>query len=123
MTPRRGVVSIVVVPMLLLAVACSSSKNTSTGATTAGSGGPEVVAKDIAYSPTTLSVKPGDTVTFSNKDNTTHTFTADAGSFDSGRLSPGKSSTFVVPATATSGTAITFHCQIHSSMKGSLTVA
>jgi len=123
MTPRRGVVSIVVVPLLLLAVACSSSKKASTGTTTAGSGGPAVVAKDIAYSPSTLTVKPGDTVTFSNKDNTTHTFTADDGSFDSGREAPGKSFTFAIPSSATAGTKIAFHCEIHSSMKGTLTVS
>ncbi|MEP6661804.1 MAG: cupredoxin domain-containing protein [Acidimicrobiales bacterium] len=123
MTPRRSVVvSIVVIPLLLLAVACSSSKKGTTGATAAGSGGPTVVAKDIAYSPSTLAVKAGDTVTFANNDNTTHTFTADDKSFDSGRVDSGKSSTFVVPASATAGTKIAFHCEIHSSMKGTLTV-
>jgi plastocyanin len=123
MTPRRGVVaSIVVIPLLLLAVACSSSKKGTTGATSAGSGGLTVVAKNIAYSPSTLAVKAGDTVTFSNQDNTTHTFTANDSSFDSGRLASGKSFTFAVPASATAGTKIAFHCQIHSSMKGTLTV-
>ncbi len=123
MTPRRSVVvSIVVIPLLLLAVACSSSKKGTTGATAAGSGGPIVVAKDIAYSPSTLAVKAGDTVTFANKDNTTHTFTADDKSFDSGRVTSGKSFTFVVPAGAAAGTKIAFHCEIHSSMKGTLTV-
>ena len=99
MTPRRGVVvSIVVIPLLLLAVACSSSKKGTTGTTAAGSGGPTVVAKNIAYSPSTLTVKAGDTVTFTNSDNTTHTFTADDSSFDSGRVDPGKGFTVVVPA-------------------------
>ena len=139
MPPRRGVVvSIVVIPLLLLAVACSSSKKGTTGTTTAGSGGttvvgttgtttagsggPTVVAKDLAYSPSTLTVKAGDTVTFTNSDNTTHTFTADDKSFDSGRVDPGKGFTAVVPASATAGTKIAFHCEIHSSMKGTLTV-
>jgi plastocyanin len=122
MPPRRGVVAIVVAPLLLLAVACSSSKKASTGTTTAGSAGPTVVAKDIAYSPAALTVKAGDTVTFKNNDGPTHTFTADDGSFDSGRLAPGKSFTFAVPSSAKSGTKIAFHCQIHSSMKGTLTV-
>ena len=122
MASRRGVVSIVAAPMLLLAVACSSSKGASTGATTAGAGGPAVVAKDIAYNPTTQTVKAGDTVTFSNKDSTTHTFSADDGSFDSGRVSPSAKFTFVVPASAAAGTTIAFHCNIHSSMKGTLTV-
>jgi plastocyanin len=123
MTPRRGVVvSIVVIPLLLLAVACSSSKKGATGTTAAGSGGLTVVAKNIAYSPSTLTVKAGDTVTFTNSDNTTHTFTADDNSFDSGRVDPGKGFTVVVPASATAGTKIAFHCEIHSSMKGTLTV-
>ena len=122
MTPRRGVVAIVVAPLLLLAVACSSSKKASTATTTAGSGGPVVAAKDIAYSPSTLSVKAGDVVTFKNEDGPTHTFTADDKSFDSGRVAPGKSFTFTVPAGAAAGTKIAFHCEIHSSMKGTLTV-
>ena len=84
--------------------------------------GPTVAAKDIAYSPSTLAVKAGDTVTFKNEDGPTHTFTADDKSFDSGRVAPGKSFTFVVPASATAGTTIAFHCEIHSSMKGTLTV-
>jgi len=126
MAPRRGVVSIVVVPLLLLAVACSSSKKVSTGTTTAGSapaGGPTVTAKDLTFSPGTLPVKAGDTVTFTNQDNTTHTFTANDGSFDSGREDPGKTFTFVVPTSATAGTTIAFHCEIHAAMKGSLTVS
>jgi plastocyanin len=127
MTPRRGVVSIVVVALLLLAVACSSSKKVSTGTTTAGSapsgGGLTVTAKDLAFSPGTLPVKAGDTVTFTNQDNTTHTFTANDGSFDSGREDPGKTFTFVVPSSATAGTTIAFHCEIHAAMKGSLTVS
>lgn len=123
MSPRRGVVVLIVaIPLLLLAVACSSSKKGTTGATAAGSGGPAVVAKDIAYSPSTLTVKAGDTVTFTNSDGPTHTFTANDKSFDSGRVAPGKSFTFAVPASATAGTKIAFHCEIHSSMKGTLTV-
>ena len=123
MPSRRRVVSIVASPILLLAVSCSSSKSASTGTTTAGAGGPTVVAKSIAYAPATQTVKAGDTVTFSNQDSTTHTFSADDGSFDAGRVSPGKTFSFVVPASAKSGTTIKFHCNIHSSMHGSLTVA
>jgi plastocyanin len=81
-----------------------------------------VAAKDLAYSPSTLSVKGGDVVTFKNEDGPTHTFTADDKSFDSGRVAPGKSFTFTVPAGAAAGTKIAFHCEIHSSMKGTLTV-
>jgi plastocyanin len=63
-------------------------------------------------------VAAGALVTFSNGDSTTHTFTADGGAFDSGMTAPGQSykHTFSTPGT------FAFHCQIHSSMTGTITV-
>ena len=54
-----------------------------------------------------------------NKESTEHTFTADDGSFDVD-VPAGKTVTVTAPATA--GT-YAFHCKIHSSMKGDLTVS
>lgn len=41
------------------------------------------------FSPNTLNVKVGTTVTWVNNDNAPHTVTADNGSFDSGMIQPG----------------------------------
>jgi plastocyanin len=77
-----------------------------------------VVAKDIAYNPTEITVKKGDTVTFKNEDGFAHTFTADNGDFDSGNVDGGGTFQYVVDEDGT----IAFHCKIHSNMKGTITV-
>jgi plastocyanin len=77
-----------------------------------------VVAKNIAYNPTQITVKKGDTVTFKNEDGFAHTFTADNGDFDSGNVDGGTSFQYVVDEDGT----IAFHCKIHSNMKGTITV-
>ena len=58
-------------------------------------------------------------VTWTNNDATTHTVTADDGSFNSGNIAPGGkfSHTF-----STAGT-IAYHCSIHTSMKAKVVVA
>ena len=47
------------------------------------------------FSPATLTVKPGDTVLWVNKDILAHTATADGGAFDSRVIQPGKSWKFI----------------------------
>ncbi len=77
-----------------------------------------VVAKSIAYNPTEITVKVGDTVTFKNQDSFAHTFTANDGQFDSNNVDGGGSFQY---KTTEAGT-IEFHCKIHSNMKGTITV-
>jgi plastocyanin len=60
----------------------------------------------------------GTIVTWTNTDTEAHTVTADDGLFDSGVLEPGQSySTWL----GGSGT-VTYHCEIHPDMKGSVVV-
>ena len=118
---------------LMLLAACGddsgSSSNTTSAPAASGGGGSAtttaaggeaatVVAKDIAYSPTEITVKKGDTITFKNEDGFAHTFTADDGEFDSGNVDGGSSFTFTPDADGT----IAFHCKIHGNMKGTITV-
>jgi plastocyanin len=119
---------------LLLLAACGddsgSSSNTTSApavsgggsATTAAAGdsaaGGTIVAKDIAYNPTEITVKVGDTITFKNEDGFAHTFTADDGAFDSGNVDGGGEFQFTPDAAGS----IAFHCKIHSNMKGTITV-
>ncbi|MHA6764951.1 cupredoxin domain-containing protein [Streptacidiphilus sp. PAMC 29251] len=120
--------------VLLLAVAgCSSTAATSTPtpppatatATTPGSApaaaAAQIVIDNFAFSPATLTVKPGQTVTVVNHDSATHTLTASPGSgFDTGPINPGKSATFTAPAKPGS---YPYVCTIHASMRGTLTVS
>jgi plastocyanin len=57
-------------------------------------------------------------VTITNNDSAGHTFTADDGSFSTGKIDPGASATITFD---TAGT-FAYHCDFHSSMKGSITV-
>ena len=80
--------------------------------------GQSVTIQDFKFSPNTLTVPVGTTVTWTNADSTQHTVTADDGSFDSGPLDPG--ATFSQTFT-TAGT-FTYHCNIHSNMTATVTV-
>jgi plastocyanin len=62
----------------------------------------------------------GGTVTVVNADGVAHTLTADDGSFDTGSIGGGATSTVTAPSAP--GT-YEFFCTIHPSMRGSLTVA
>jgi plastocyanin len=73
---------------------------------------------DHTFDPSQLDVAAGTTVTWTNGDTEAHTVTADNGLFDSGVLEPGQSySTWL----GGSGT-VSYHCEIHPDMKGSVVV-
>ncbi len=78
-----------------------------------------VSIQDFFFSPAQITVQPGTKVTWVNRGNAPHTVTADDGSFDSETLRPGQSfsHTFQNPGT------VAYHCEIHPSMKGSVTVS
>lgn len=78
----------------------------------------EVAIAGFAFAPADVSVPIGTTVTWSNKDSAPHTVTFDEGSADSGRL--GQGATFEL-AFDSAGT-FAYHCAIHPSMKGTVTV-
>jgi plastocyanin len=80
--------------------------------------GSEVAISGFAFDPTATTVSAGTEVTWRNDDPTEHTVTADDGSFDSSPLSGGK--TFAVRFDQ-AGT-FRYHCLIHPSMKGTITV-
>jgi LPXTG-motif cell wall-anchored protein len=50
-----------------------------------------VTIRDYAFSPRTVTVQPGDTVTWTNRDGVRHSATAEDGSFDTGLLGRGQS--------------------------------
>lgn len=72
----------------------------------------------FAFSPQSVTVAVGDTVTWSNADAQNHTATANGGSFDTGTIggNTSKSVTF-----STAGT-FAYHCKIHPSMTGTIVV-
>ncbi len=113
---NRKIVSAVVLFSIVAVVAFEGcvGTNTSSGA------GHSVEMKNIAFNPTTLTVKNGTTVTWYNNDTTTHTVTSDDGSFQSsGDLAPGQTYSVTFNKTGT----FTYHCSIHpAQMKAKVVV-
>jgi plastocyanin len=102
--------------VLVLAVSTGAGLVATAGATTPRAKNAAVTIKGFAFSPKTLKVKAGTKIKVSNKDGTTHTFTADKGAFDTGDIDGGASATVSVKKRGT----YAYHCNIHSSMKGTI---
>lgn len=77
-----------------------------------------VVMDNLSFAPTTVTVDVGDTVTWQNNDNVSHTATADDGSFDTGTISTGQSDAVTFD---TAGT-FPYHCAIHPAMTATVVV-
>lgn len=72
----------------------------------------------FAFSPEALKVPVGTTVTWTNRDPTAHTITADDGSFDSGQIQPAGTFSKTYDRAGT----FAYHCLIHPSMQGKIEV-
>ena len=74
--------------------------------------------KGMAYALPELTVVPGDTVVWVNRDIVPHTVTADARQFDSGSMGPSAEWSLVVRERGR----ISYTCTFHPTMKGLLVV-
>ena len=70
------------------------------------------------FTPNTLTVSAGTTVTWGNNDVTAHTTTADGGQWNSNDINSGGTFSVTLNAPGT----YTYHCMIHSFMKGTIVV-
>lgn len=78
-----------------------------------------VTIKDFAFSPTSIKVKKGTKVTWTNQDNTSHTVTAtNGGGFNSSALAKGDTFNFTFNQTGT----FTYKCNFHPDMIGTVIV-
>jgi len=77
-----------------------------------------IVIADMKFTPETLTVRPGDTVVWVNKDFFPHTATARDGTFDSGDIPTSKSWKYT---TTKKGTFL-YICTLHPTMKAALMV-
>ena len=118
-----------------MTVACSSGGSGSTPAPTAASsadasapaaGGTTVVAKDIAFQPTSLTI-PADTataITFDNQDAAPHNIAikdASGATVFKGDIQPGQGQ-ITYNVNALPAGAYQFWCEVHPNMTGTLTV-
>ena len=82
-------------------------------------GSATVTINDFPFSPASISVHPGDRVTWNNQDSEPHTATArDGKSFDTGAIDPGVSVSLVFPKRGE----FVYHCAIHPEMVGTVEV-
>jgi plastocyanin len=112
----------------LLIGACSPGSTPSPAATAppasappsagGGGGGSAVTIQNFAYNPATLSVKVGTKVTWTNQDSVAHTVTFDTGGATSDILATGAT----YEQTFTSAGTLTYHCKIHPTVTGTVTV-
>jgi plastocyanin len=116
--------------IVLLAVAACGSGYSGSTPTSPSTGGTNTqgtpvsivsgasVKTNTAFAPSPVVIAPGGTVTWTINANTSHTSSADDGSWNSGNIAPGAqfSRTF-----ANAGS-YTYHCQIHPGMVGTVTV-
>lgn len=113
---RRRVALVAVLALSFLG-ACGGGDDDSDGAP--GDGAAAVTVEGSSFKPSSVSVKVGDTVTWTFKDSFDHTVTADDKSFDSGTKKSGDAPFEHTFATAGS---FTYKCAIHPSMTGTVTV-
>ena len=100
----------------VVAVAALTAGTVTASAAMAATAKPSITIKDFEFKPTPLRVKAGVKINIANRDDTTHTLTADKGAFDAGRISPGKTASITVKKPGT----YKYHCEIHNFMKGTI---
>jgi plastocyanin len=79
----------------------------------------KVTISGFAFGPASITVKTGQTVTWTNQDNAAHTVVADDNSWASPNIAKGESYTH----TFTSAGTFTYHCSIHPTMKATVVVS
>jgi plastocyanin len=108
---KAALMAMVAAAVLLLAGSAAPSPSQAGGTNT-------VEIADFAFSPSTLTIVAGASVTWTNADAVVHTATSGSGAFDSGDLDQGESFTFTF---TTPGT-YDYLCTPHPSMTGSIVV-
>ena len=84
----------------------------------AGAQSQTVSIRDFNFSPPSISVTPGTTVTWTNQGQAPHTVTHTGGAFDSGTLQPGQSYSFTFKRAGS----YAYFCRIHPFMRGTVVV-
>jgi plastocyanin len=106
----RAVLAVLAIPLVLAVVFIA--------VTIARAASASVTIENLAFSPGTISVTAGDTVTWTNKDAVPHTVTSDTGAFDS-PIGIGGVLTLKFPTPGT----FAYSCTIHPQMHGTVIVA
>jgi plastocyanin len=109
-TPSAAASTPASAPAASAAAACAESS---------AAGTVKVSIEGFAFNPAAITAKVGDVITFTNGDSAGHTATLDDGSCFTPTIGSGKSDGL----TFTKAGTYPFHCSIHSTMKGTITVS
>jgi plastocyanin len=122
----KALILVAVLGLILGLVGCGGSSSTGGGYSTppassssggaTGAGSTTVTEQNFTFSPSTLTVKVGDTVTFTNNDSAAHNVKIDGQEL--GSQNQGESKTWK----ATKAGSFPFSCTVHPSMTGQITV-
>ena len=113
---KTGIFLTLILLSIVIFFACS--KNSGYGSSNNNqNANPSISIVNMAYSPATLQIKAGVTVTWNNNDNMEHTVTADDRSFYSPTIPIGGKYTH----TFSGGGTYPYHCVIHPGMKATIT--
>ena len=108
--------------MLFVFGGCSNDSTSSYGSTTPPpSGGGTTNTINMAgnvFSPSTMTIAKGTTITWTNNSGVTHTSTSNTSVWDTGDIAAGASKT----TTFNTSGSFPFHCKYHSMMTGTITV-
>lgn len=107
--------------LLVLSAAASCSKDEDDPLNPGGgnnNGSNTVKIQNFAFSPATLTVTAGTTVTWKNFDDVAHTATSDNGVFDSGSLAKDETYTYTFDEAGT----FNYHCTPHPQMTAKVVV-
>jgi plastocyanin len=114
-------VTIMVISLIIVIVGCGKNKSTNPNNTPIqhSSHYHAVSIQGFAFSPAASPIAAGDTIQWTNNDSAPHTVTSDSGTeLNSSSLGQGQSYLHVFAHTG----AFPYHCAIHTSMHGAVTV-
>ena len=107
----------VLIVAVVFAAGCANY-GTSNTQTPPPESGNAVAIQGFAFNPSTLTVKAGTTVTWTNEDSAAHNIVSDSGAFSSDSIPKGNTYSHTFD---TAGT-YDYHCGIHPSMKAKIVV-
>ncbi len=114
---RRLLAIILLLAVVLFAGGCQSYGKPAP-APAPGATGSSITISNFAFSPASITVPAGTTVTWTNKDSPTHTVSAKDGTFDSGNLATGATFSYTFSQKGT----FEYSCKLHPSMSGKVIV-
>lgn len=127
-TAHRILIASIAIGLMTLGASCSKTATTTTNSTTTvntttntvtNGAQVSVTIQNMMFAPSTLNVRVGDTVVWTNNDSVAHTVTGDTAGPRSTSIAQGGTYSYTF---TTSGT-FSYHCSIHPSMMGTVMVA